>query len=490
MQFNPLRFYYSGLKIVDRYFWSEDAVASRPAYIRYTFTFLLVCITTMVKVKLSPFIGTNTPFLLYFAIVIVATGFGGVGPGIFATFLSAISSSYFFIIPVHEFQISKLASITLIVFIVECLLLISLSGAVTRASKRVRRSASRFRAMIENGMDGIVVFNSAGKVLYASPTTATVIGYSPAEFRKLDLFKKVHPEDIDSVVECYKTILKVPGDVKTVLHRFMHKNGQIIWIESTLTNLLGNPVIKGIVSNFRNVTERVKLEKQKEDFIGIATHELKTPVTSIKAYAQILNSRFRKEGNLSSSAMVEKMDVQLNKLIGLIGDLLDVTKIEGGRLQLCEEWYDFNQNIREVVEELQRTTDKHEIKLLLPQSAIEVHGDKERIGQVVSNLISNAIKYSPNANLINVSVIQENDHVALEVKDYGIGISENEQQHVFERFFRVSGERSNTYPGLGLGLFISREIIKRQGGTIWVNSRVGKGSVFSFKIPLNYTDHK
>lgn len=452
---------------------------------KYGFTIILLAFITLLKLQYFNFIGDKTPFLLYFGVVIIATGFGGIGPGILASIVSAVVCDYFFIPVTHQFHYGKTDLIQIGVYILECLLLISLSGAVTRASNRVRKTAERFHALVENSADSIAVADASSKLLYVSPSVEKALGYKPKEFRKIDSWTLIHPDEVEEVKKFYTLVLQSPGKAKTILHRYLHKNGKWVWVESTITNLLHNPSVKGIVSNFKNVTERVVLEKQKEDFVGIATHELKTPVTSIKAYAQLLLSRFKKDGNESSAALVAKMDTQLNKLIALIGDLLDITKIEGGRLQLHEELYDFNELVKEVVEELQRTTDKHTLILKL-ENVPKIFGDKERIGQVITNLISNAIKYSPKVCDIIIRSQQKNNEITLSVEDCGVGISKDHQARVFERFYRVSGPEGESFPGLGLGLYISHEIIKRQGGRIWVESEKGKGSTFCFSLPLDY----
>ena len=480
---SPAKYYLSFVRLVNSFLWNETAIASRPLYLRYGFPTLLIILATFIKLYYFNIIGINTPFLLYFAIVIVATGFGGSGPGLFATFLLALISSYYFIPPLSEWQFSKLFTIAILVFIIECLLLISLSRAVSRAGDRVRRSARRFRSLIENSNDAIAVINSDNKIVYASKATERIMGYKVNEFKKIHLWDLVHPEEVDLVQQQINSVVVNSGASKTILSRCRHKDSRWIWIESTLTNLLEDPVIKGIVSNFRDVTERIILEKQKDDFVGIATHELKTPVTSIKAYAQILLARFYKEGNASAAGLVEKMDAQLNKLIGLIADLLDVTKIEGGRLQIQAELYDLNEVIQESVEEIQRTTVKHKIETVLT-TLPQLIGDRERIGQVIINLVSNAIKYSPRSELILVTSKRDTLSVIISVKDQGVGISSDQQPHVFERFYRVAGPDNNSYPGLGLGLFICHEIVTRQGGEIWVESEPGKGSEFFFSLPI------
>ncbi|GAC1386460.1 MAG: hypothetical protein NVS1B7_4800 [Candidatus Saccharimonadales bacterium] len=239
-----------------------------------------------------------------------------------------------------------------------------------------------------------------------------------------------------------------------------------------------------ILLAIEDITERKQLEQQKDEFISIASHELKTPITSVKAYAQILGQRFRKVNDLKSAELVDKMDLQLDKLTSLIGDLLDVSKIEAGRIQFHESFFDFNELVNATVEELQRTTEKHHIfKKLQPQ--VSVYGDRDRLGQVITNYITNAIKYSPQADKIIVATTIDKDTLTLGVQDFGLGLTKEDQARVFERFYRVSGSDQNTYPGLGLGLFISSEIIKRHKGRVWVDSKDSSGSTFCFSIPIN-----
>ena len=238
-----------------------------------------------------------------------------------------------------------------------------------------------------------------------------------------------------------------------------------------------------ILLAIEDITERKQLESQKDEFISIASHELKTPITSVKAYAQILGQRFRKINDLKSVELAEKMDLQLDKLTSLIGDLLDVTKIEAGRIQFNESNFNFNELVDSTVEELQRTTLKHRINVSL-QPSVTVHGDQDRLGQVITNFITNAIKYSPQADSIIIKTSVDNSKVTLAVQDFGLGLSRVDQAKVFERFYRVSGSDQNTYPGLGLGLYISSEIIKRHKGRIWVESKKNKGSTFCFSLPI------
>ncbi|GAC1299783.1 MAG: hypothetical protein NVSMB27_39980 [Ktedonobacteraceae bacterium] len=231
------------------------------------------------------------------------------------------------------------------------------------------------------------------------------------------------------------------------------------------------------------MAERRALEQRRDEFMAIASHEFKTPLTSLKAYAQFLQSKFAKAGDEKSATDLLKMDAQINKLTSLITDLLDVTRIEGEKLQFQEDYFSLDELVDDIIEEMQRTTDTHTI-LKEGFAKQAVYGDKERIGQVITNFLSNAIKYAPDSQKICVKTSATKQQVTLSVQDFGPGIAKEIQPHVFERFYRADGATERTHAGLGLGLYISREIIERQGGSIWVNSEKGKGSTFGFTLPV------
>ena len=231
-----------------------------------------------------------------------------------------------------------------------------------------------------------------------------------------------------------------------------------------------------------DITDRKTIEKQKDEFIGIASHELKTPVTSIKAYAEILQEMFTEAHDDMSANLMSKLDGQVDRLTKLIKDLLDVTKVSEGQLDLTTEVFSIEKMTQNMVEEMQRTTRQHRVILNLNAMA-EVTGDQERLGQVLTNLLSNAIKYSPESKDVLVDARDEGGKIIISVQDFGIGMSPGTLEKLFARFFRSDNPSVRSYPGLGLGLYISMEIMKRHGGTITVQSERGKGSIFTMILP-------
>jgi signal transduction histidine kinase len=259
---------------------------------------------------------------------------------------------------------------------------------------------------------------------------------------------------------------------------------EFYWINQVIGTFC-DVVASNIAFTYHNKTQN-KLEealRSKDEFISAATHELKTPVTTLKGYTQILQKRLNSEGQTETLEFFGKMDAQINKLTSLIDDLLDVSRLDSGRLQFRMENFNFDEVVKETIDALQLSSTRHKISQD-GSLGINVYGDKDRISQVISNLLINAIKYSPTADKIIVKTKGGKDSVTLSVHDFGIGIARQNQKKIFERFHRITEGKEATFPGIGLGLYICSEIVKHHGGEIWVKSEIGKGSVFYFSLPL------
>lgn len=222
----------------------------------------------------------------------------------------------------------------------------------------------------------------------------------------------------------------------------------------------------------------------RDNFISIASHELKTPVTSLKVYAEMLLRQFSKKGDSQTTDYLTKIIKQIDKLTLLIQDLLNVTRIQSNQLTFRIERFDINIMAKEVIESTQQITSRHRITLR-GKATKKVWGDRERISQVLINLLTNSLKYSPKSNKVIVILKDDKNSAIISVKDYGIGISKVHQKKIFDRFYRISETNEKTFPGLGIGLFISQTIIKRHGGEIMISSERGKGSTFTFTLPYS-----
>jgi K+-sensing histidine kinase KdpD len=237
-----------------------------------------------------------------------------------------------------------------------------------------------------------------------------------------------------------------------------------------------------ILLAIEDITARKELDRQKDTLLGIASHELKTPITSAKLTLQMLRRRLTKAGNMQSTTQLREADAQLNRLTCLLDGILDTTAIETGRLSLQRALFAVDDLVRETCEELQYTTPLHHI-VFAQEAHTEVYGDRVRTGEVLSNLLANAIKYTPPEKPIEVRAVSDTEQVTISVQDHGKGIPQDQQASIFERFSRMGDSSQKRQPGVGLGLYLAAEITKQQKGRIWIESVSEEGATFFFTVP-------
>mgnify|MGYP003575794748 CR=1 FL=1 len=266
-----------------------------------------------------------------------------------------------------------------------------------------------------------------------------------------------------------------------VQHDFPHIGKKIMLLNAYRIELEGaykNRILLAI----EDITERRAIEQRKDDFLSIASHELKTPLTTVKGYIQMLGRLMPNDADKQFKTILERADQNVERLNKLITELLDVSRIQSGHIELHMSEFNFDAMVQETVEGIQNANASHHIKVTGSVSEL-VHGDESHLAQVVTNLLSNAIKYSPNANEIVMHVSTVSNYVKVSVQDFGLGIGADEQAKIFERFYRVDATQKK-FPGMGIGLYICDQIIKNHHGTLWVDSERGTGSIFSFTIPI------
>lgn len=363
-----------------------------------------------------------------------------------------------------------------------------LVGACTDITRRkqheaaAREAAERFRFLAESMPQKVFTATPTGDVDYFNPQWTAYTGLAFGQIRDWGWLQIIHPDDREKNIRVWRHSIET-GEPFQLEHRFRRADGVYRWHLSRALPMRDahDRVVKWFGAN-SDIDDQKRAMQQQEDFISIAAHELKTPVTGVKAYAQVLQRRLQRRGDTQAAAQVAKMDAQLNKLTRLIGELLDVTMIGASRLPLQATPLDVDALVAEVVEEVQQTAERHRI-VREGTAGRHVVGDSERIGQVLTNLLTNAIKYSPQADTIIVRTAADAESVTVGVQDFGVGIAKDKQGQLFERFYRVSGPEHAHFPGLGLGLYISAEIVRRHGGRIWVESDEGQGATFWFRLP-------
>ncbi|HEY0899946.1 MAG TPA: PAS domain-containing sensor histidine kinase, partial [Sphingobacteriaceae bacterium] len=262
-------------------------------------------------------------------------------------------------------------------------------------------------------------------------------------------------------------------------------DGSVHWLRvsgRSMKNEDGDMIMSGVT---QDITEEKNLQQQKDDFISIASHELKTPITSLKASLQILNRLKDQPASPIMPKLIEQANSSLSKVSYLIDDLLNATRMKEGQLKLHRSKFKLSTVAEECCQHV-RTTGTYEIRVT-GDKELEVYADKHRLDQVIINFVNNAVKYAPDSKTIDIHIESVDRHARVSVTDRGPGIPKDKLAHLFDRFFRVD-EHGKTYSGLGLGLYIAAEIIQRHEGEIGVESELGWGSTFWFTLPLGAED--
>lgn len=231
-----------------------------------------------------------------------------------------------------------------------------------------------------------------------------------------------------------------------------------------------------------DITEQKQGHLRKVKFIDMVSHELKTPLTTLKAYVQMLNSWAKKRKDSFTMGTLSKVERQVKKMSAIINGFLNLSQVDSGKIQLIKENFQLDELIKEIIEESRLITPGCVITLSHCESII-VNADRDKIDQVIINLITNAIKYSAKDLPIEICCRSASDMIHVSVKDQGIGIKPKDQKKLFRRYFRVASEKTRKIPGFGLGLYLCAEIIKHHNGKLWVESEEGKGSSFFFSLP-------
>lgn len=343
-------------------------------------------------------------------------------------------------------------------------------------------SERQFRQLADIMPQQVWTADEKGELGYVNSVTLNYFGKSEEEIVGAGWQTVIHPNDIELVLKTWAKSLKdlTPYQVEFRLKR---KDGLYRWhLGRAISFVNKNNQVKWFGTN-TDIELHKANEQKKDEFISMASHELKTPVTSLKGFSYILQSLFENEGNSYAAELVKKMHIQVNKLSKLIGDFLNVSRIEGQHFQLDKADFKFNDLVTECVSGVQITAPSH--KFIIKKNAdIIYHGDRLRLEQVFSNFLSNAIKYSPDADKIIISSEIKLDNIVVSIQDFGIGIEKENLTKLFNRFYRVD-DASMKFQGLGLGLYISSEIIKAHKGSFWIESELGEGSTFYFLLPLN-----
>jgi signal transduction histidine kinase len=255
------------------------------------------------------------------------------------------------------------------------------------------------------------------------------------------------------------------------------------WVPIIAYIIEGFIIVYLVTKQRRMLFQKIELDRQKDDFISASSHELNTPLTSMKIYIDVLQHKVKAGKHHQYEEPLAMLHDQTERLIRLVSSMLDITRLKANRVIFRHEKVNLMSCIRSVVKGIQNASPLHEI-ILEGEITKYVWGDEDRLGQVVSNLLTNAIKYSPRGGVVTIKLKEIDTDIEISVQDTGIGIEKSHQKKIFDRFYRAVDTNESTFSGLGIGLYLSSEIVKKHKGKIWVESEKGKGATFYVTLPV------
>jgi len=369
-----------------------------------------------------------------------------------------------------------------------------------RTMEELQQSEEKYRTLIENIQEGVFIIQDA-KLQFVNKSFAKMAGYTVRECIGKDSREFVAPEDLDMVVDRYYRMLERDDVPKECEFCMVHKDGNtktFVNMNIRLITYRGKTAIMGTV---KDITESKKARelvlendcfayasKTKSDFLANMSHELRTPLNAIIGFSELMKQRVPGELNKKQENYVDDILMSANHLYELINDILDLSKVEAGKIELVPEKLPVPQAINEGLTLVKEKAMSQKVKLIVElDPGLEfIEADKQRFKQILFNLLSNAVKFSkPEGGEVIVSAKKANDMAQVSVSDTGIGIKEEDMGKLFRTFLQLDMSMSRKYGGTGLGLAITKQLVELHGGRIWAESRYGEGSTFIFLLPID-----
>ncbi len=358
---------------------------------------------------------------------------------------------------------------------------------VARLVAEVRQRDDRIRATIESMPDAVLVVDAGERVVEVNRAAVELLGAaSEAELLAplsalSERFQMRRPDGSPFPPGGFASLRALRGETLRGYEAILRRpDGRDVYVGVTASPVRGRPGERPhlAVSVVRDLSELRRFEEMREDFLATAAHEFKTPLAVIKAQAQLLQRR----GEADPQGF-QVLNRQVERLSRLTHQLLELSRLRLGGPELRRETYDLGEQVAEVLARLQALATGHRLTLARREPA-PVYADRERIEQVLVNLVDNAVKFSPGGCDVEASVARRGGEVQVSVRDQGLGIPRDKQARIFERYYRAHAGTPEDYGGIGVGLDMSREIVSRHGGRMWFESEPGAGSIFSFTLPL------
>jgi PAS domain S-box-containing protein len=384
---------------------------------------------------------------------------------------------------------------------------------------RLRASERYFRALIEHSADGVATLSAEGTILYESPAALCILGYLPDEMIGQHAFAFIHPDDMAVSAELFQQLMQAPHQSITSELRYRRKDGSWCWVEATGTNLLDIPGVAVIVVNYRDITARKQAEvailqlnetlelriverttdllqanaalaraaRLKDEFLANMSHELRTPLNAILGRSELLSEEVYGPLAVRQIEALRSIDASGRHLLALINEILDLAKVEAGKLELQYETVAVEQICQAGLHMVAQIAVQKRIaiSISLDPQVTTIYADERRLLQILINLLSNAVKFTPEGGAVGLEVHgdQEQQLVIFTIWDTGIGIAERDLARLFQPFTQIDSGLNRQYGGTGLGLALVQRLTQAHQGRVDVTSSLGHGSHFSVALP-------
>ena len=349
------------------------------------------------------------------------------------------------------------------------------------AAKQIERAEESLRMAIDAAGLGTYYINATDRIFVASPKLKEFFGFYPDEDVPYDAaINQIHPDYRQQAAALVEAAFTKGSRFDMEYPIIGHHDGKIRWVRGIgeMQHYDGKDFFTGVL---HDITESKQDDMRKNDFIGMVSHELKAPLSSLNAIIQVVNAKLEHSEDLFLAGAMTKANAQVKRMTTMINGFLNISRLESGKIMIEKSSFDMGELIHEIADELKVTTPTHNISLDLCEP-VSVFADRDKINSVISNILSNAVKYSPKGAAIHVACSINKNEVIVSVSDEGIGIKPSDADKIFDRYYRVENSDTRHISGFGIGLYLSAEIIKRHGGKIWLESEQGKGSTFYFSL--------
>lgn len=353
------------------------------------------------------------------------------------------------------------------------------------ATKRIEEAEEGLRMAVQSAELATWHMNEKLGIISASARFNELFGFkNEEEITFDDAVRQILPEYRQLVGDAVAASFKDGADFKIEYPVVGFHDGKQRWVRSLGKFVADEKHGKYITGVMADITEQKMDEIRKNDFIGMVSHELKTPLTSLFGIIQIAERKLKNSDDTFLKGAMAKANAQITRMSAMINGFLNISRLESGKISIEKTRFDIKELIRETVEELAVISPNHSI-VFEHCEAVDVFADHNKIHSVIANLLNNAVKYSPLSSTIRIAGMLSENELIVSVSDEGIGISEQDAEKIFERYYRVESSQTQYVSGFGIGLYLSAEIVKYHGGRIWLESKPEKGSVFYFSLPVD-----